>query len=71
MSLAEVLPTIEELSEDDQKLLFHILAEKFVPIQQSISPQPKKIYYVYTPYNMYGAARLMREAKERKQSNEA
>lgn len=68
MSLAEVLPTIEKLTDDDQKVLFHILAEKFVPVQPTPMYQPKKVYYLYTPYNMYGAARLMREAKERAQA---
>jgi len=47
-----------------------ILAEKFVPTPQSIPPQPKRIYYLYTPYNMYGAARLLMEELEKTKLDE-
>jgi hypothetical protein len=69
MSLAEVLPTIEKLTHDDQLELFRILAEKLQPMKQPFPFQPQKIYYIYSPYDAYGAGRMLMEAKKRLQTN--
>lgn len=34
-------------------------------LEQDLFPaQPKRVYYIYTPYNMYGVARIMKESKK-------
>lgn len=68
MSLAEVLPVVEGLTHDDQMELFRILAEKLEPMKQPFPFQPHKIYYVYSPYDAYGAGRALMEAKKQTQA---
>ena len=66
MSLTEVLSLVEQLTPEEQMELYRILAGKLESSKLPFPFQPKKIYYVCSPYDAYGAARLMREAKERK-----
>ncbi len=68
MSLAEVLPVVEQLTQEDQMALFRILAEKLEPFKLPFPLQPNKIYYVYSPYDAYGGGRALMEAKARLQA---
>lgn len=64
MTLTEILPSIRELPRVDKIRLIRILAEE-LDTEQSIFPfEPYKIYYLATPYNVFGAGRALMEAME-------
>lgn len=65
MSLAEALPTLDKLTRQ-QKIRLIQKWTKELGIQPTQLPgQPKKIYYIYSPYDAYGAGRKLMEAKKR------
>ncbi len=69
MSLAEALPTLNKLTRQQKIRLIRKWAKELELERELYSIQPKRVYYLYTPYNMYGVARLMREAKENAAQN--
>jgi hypothetical protein len=55
MTLTELLPVVQDLPAVDKLTLFHVLAEQ-LNSKEDISPlTPGKVYYIATPYDMYGA----------------
>lgn len=71
MSLAEVLPSAQQLSRRDKVRLARIMLEEVDVITDEldetndIAPfERKKVYHIYTPYSMYGVAHLLMEAFE-------
>lgn len=68
MSLADVLPAVEQLAQEDQLALLRILTEKLEPFKLPFPFQPTKIYYVYSPYDAYGAGKVLLEAKAKLQA---
>jgi len=62
MSLTELLPSIRQLPVLDKIRLIRILAEE-LDVEANIFPfEPYKIYYLATPYNMFGAGKALMDA---------
>jgi hypothetical protein len=62
MSLTELLPSIRQLAAFDKLRLIRILAEELDTDEDIFPLQPNKIYYLPTPYNSFGAGRLLMAA---------
>lgn len=61
MTLTELIPIIEQLSVSDKLKLFNLLAQQ-LETKQDISPlEPHKVYYMPTPYNVFGAGEILME----------
>lgn len=64
MTLSEVLPSVRQLSTIEKLKLIRILAEE-LETAEDISPlEPFKIYDLPTPYNSFGAGRVLMQALE-------
>jgi hypothetical protein len=64
MTLAELLPAIQNLPATDKRKLIRVLAEE-LDSGDDISPLvPHKVYYVPTPYGTLGAGRTLMQAME-------
>jgi len=62
MSLTELLPSIRQLPVLDKIRLIRILAEE-LDVEANIFPfEPYKIYYLATPYDMFGAGKALMDA---------
>ncbi len=62
MTLAELLPAVQELPAADKLRLIRILAED-LDTGEDISPlTPHKAYPLLTPYAAYGAGRALMDA---------
>ncbi len=70
MTLSEVLPSIRLLNAFDKLRLIRILAEE-LDTNEDIAPlQPNKVYYMPTPYDLYGVAeKLMDYLKSESKEN--
>lgn len=64
MSLTEVFPTISKLTRQQKMRLILRLAKELGLKDDVFVAQPKRIYYVYSPYDAYGAGRALMEAKK-------
>lgn len=56
MSLAEVLPTVQQLSRRDKVKLARILLDDVDTEEDNLPLEANKSYYIATPYGMYGVA---------------
>lgn len=64
MSLADILPFAQQLSPRDKLRLARIMLDE-VDAEQDIFPlEANKSYYIATPYNMYGVAKILKQALE-------
>jgi hypothetical protein len=64
MTLAELLPAIQDLPAADKLKLIRVLAEE-LDSGEDISPlAPHKVYSLPTPYGMTGAGRTLLQAME-------
>ena len=62
MTLTEILPTVRQLPILDKIRLIRILAEE-LDMEENIFPfEPYKIYYLATPYNVFGAGKALMDA---------
>jgi hypothetical protein len=62
MTLAEVLPSVRQLSAAEKLKLIRILAED-LDMAEDISPlEPFKTYDLPTPYDSFGAGAVLMEA---------
>jgi len=62
MTLAEVLPAVQQLSATEKLKLIRILAED-LDMVEDISPlEPFKTYDLPTPYDCFGAGAVLMEA---------
>ena len=59
MSLTELLPSIRQLAAFDKLRLIRILAEELDTDEDIFPLQSNRIYYLPTPYNSFGAGRLL------------
>lgn len=71
MSLAQVLPSAEQLSRRDKVRLARIMLEQVdaeadeLDETNDIAPFTRnKVYHIYTPYNMYGVAGILMQTLE-------
>lgn len=70
MTLAEILPSIQQLPVQDKIKLIRILAED-LDAKEEIAPlQSNKVYYVATPHNSFGAGRKLMDALEMDKSDD-
>jgi hypothetical protein len=64
MTLADLLPAIQDLPAADKLKLIRVLAEE-LDSGEDISPlTPQKVYYLPTPYGAMGAGRTLLQAME-------
>lgn len=64
MTLAELLPAVQQLPAVDKLRLIRILAEE-LDTGEDISPLvPHKVYHLATPYGTVGAGRALASAME-------
>jgi len=64
MTLAELLPSIQDLPAADKLKLIRVLADE-LDSGEDISPlAPHKVYYLATPYDVSGAGRALMQAME-------
>ena len=69
MTLAELVPTVQQLPAVDKLRLIRLLAEE-LDSGEDISPLvPYKVYYLPTPYATYGAAGALLAAAKVGQAN--
>lgn len=62
MTLIEILPEINRLSQHEKLQLFQLLAEE-LDTSEDISPlEHHKTYYLLTPYDSPGAGRALSDA---------
>jgi hypothetical protein len=69
MTLTEILPTIRQLPVLDKIRLIRILAEELDIETNIFSFEPYKIYYLATPYNMFGAGKALMDAMRTADTN--
>lgn len=62
MTLTEILPAVRELSMLDKIRLVRILADELDTAENMFPFEPYKIYYLATPYGMFGAGRALIDA---------
>ena len=62
MTLTDILPLVQELTSADKLKLFRLLAENLAIGDDIRLFEPGKIYQLPTPYNSYGAARILADA---------
>ncbi len=64
MTLAELLPAIQQLPAADKLKLIRVLAEE-LDGPEDISPLvPHHLYYLPTPYDAFGAGQALLDAME-------
>jgi len=59
MTLAELLPAVEQLPATDKLKLIRILAEALDDSSDIAPLVPHKVYELPTPYGMHGAAKSL------------
>ncbi len=69
MTLTEILPTVRQLPALDKIRLLRILAEELDKAEDIFPFEPYKIYYLPTPYDMFGAGRALMDAMTMAHSN--
>jgi hypothetical protein len=62
MTLTEILPTVRQLPMLDKIRLLRLLAEELDTAEDIFPFEPYKIYYLPTPYDMFGAGRALMDA---------
>lgn len=61
-SLTEILPAVRQLPALDKIRLIRILAEELDTAQDIFPFEPYRVYYLATPYNVFGAGRALMDA---------
>lgn len=64
MTLAEVLPSVRQLSNTEKLKLIRILAEDLEAVEDISPLEPYKTYDLPTPYNSFGAGAVLMRALE-------
>jgi hypothetical protein len=62
MTLIEILPAVRQLPTLDKIRLIRILAQELDTEEVSFPFEPYKIYYLMTPYNVFGAGKALMDA---------
>lgn len=62
VSLTEILPAVRQLPALDKIRLIRILAEELDTAQDIFPFEPYRVYYLATPYNVFGAGRTLMDA---------
>ncbi len=69
MTLTEILPAVRQLPTLDKIRLLRIVAEELDKVEEVSPFQPYKIYYLPTPYNIYGAGKTLMDAMKKEYGN--
>ncbi len=69
MTLTEILPAVRQLPALDKIRLLRILAEELDTEEDIFPLEPYKVYYLPTPYNAFGAGKVLMEAMKMTHSN--
>ncbi len=64
MTLTEILPAVRQLPALDKIRLLRVLAEELDTEEDIFPLEPYKVYYLPTPYNAFGAGKVLMEAIE-------
>lgn len=70
MTLTEILPTVRQLSIVDKIRLIRILAEELDVAQDILPFEPYKVYYLATPYDVFGAGEALMDAMSKAHTND-
>lgn len=70
MTLTEIVPAVRQLPVLDKIRLLRILAEELDTAEDIFPFEPYKIYYLPTPYDMFGSGRALMDAMETAYSND-
>jgi len=65
MTLSEILPSVRQLPTVDKIRLLRILTDDLDTERNMFPFEPYKIYYLATPYNIFGAGKALMEATEK------
>jgi len=63
-TLTELLPAVRQLPAPDRVRLIQILSEELDRNEDIFPFKPDKIYYLPTPYNSFGAGRVLMDAMQ-------
>ncbi|WP_320414650.1 hypothetical protein [Candidatus Hakubella thermalkaliphila] len=69
MTLTEILPAVRQLPTLDKIRLLRILAEELDTAEDIFPFEPYRIYYLPTPYNVFGAGKALMNAMKMAGSN--
>ncbi len=64
MTMAELLPSIRQLSSGEKLRLIRILAEELNTKEEMFPFQPHRVYFLPTPYRSFGAGSALMTAME-------
>ena len=62
MLLTDILPAVRQLPTLDKLRLIRILAQELDTAENLFPFEPYKIYYLATPYNVFGAGQALMDA---------
>ena len=62
MLLTDILPAVRQLPTLDKLRLIRILAQELDTAENIFPFEPYKIYYLATPYNVFGAGQALMDA---------
>ncbi len=69
MTLTEVLPIVRQLPTLDKLRLIRILAQELDMTENIFPFEPYKIYYLATPYNVFGVGKALMDAMKTSNAN--
>lgn len=62
MTLSDILPNVRELTTHEKISLLRILTDE-ISLKEDISPlRPHQLYYLPTPYDTFGAGKILVDA---------
>ncbi|GBF78780.1 hypothetical protein [Aphanothece sacrum] len=64
MTLAEILPSVRQLSKTEKLKLIEIIAQELETAEDIAPLEPFKTYEMSTPYNCFGAGALLIQSDE-------
>jgi hypothetical protein len=62
MTLTDILPAVRQLPTLDKLRLIRILAQELDTTENIFPFEPYKVYYLPTPYNVFGASKVLMDA---------
>jgi hypothetical protein len=62
MTLMDILPAVRQLPTLDKLRLIRILAQELDTTESIFPFEPYKIYYLATPYNVFGTGKALMDA---------
>lgn len=66
LTLTEIMPAIRQLPTNDKLKLIRLIAEDLESSENHLNLEPGETYILPTPYNSWGAARILADALAKK-----